>query len=142
MTKEEWKALEMELQFNYGRAKLLIDGFEVSFQVTQDKMRLVICVYVNGWMKGEWLVKKTEEATRFCRPVTFSVYKPSDIKKLTAGMSKASIKQWMPDLSKKLVHYTSYWLSFGALKRHLIANNKVIEVVRIGPDERVFEEVS
>lgn len=139
MTKDEWKALEMELSFAYGNAKLRIDGFEVNFQVRQDKMRLVICVFVNGWMRGEWLVKKTEEATRFCRPVTHSLYSPAQIKKLTAGMRKSSIKSWMSRLEKKFVIYTSFWLSFSALKRHLIANNKQIELVDPAPVEVLIE---
>lgn len=130
MTKDDWSALEKELQFAYGSAKLLVDGFEVSFQVQQDKMRLVISVYVNGWMKGIWLSQKTEEATRFCRPVTFSLFPPSKVKKITAGLRKSRIKKHFPELEKKGQYYTSHWLSFSALKRHLIANNKSIELVK------------
>ena len=130
MTKDDWSALEEALSHAYGSAKILADGFEVSFQVMQDKMRLVIAPYVNGWMKGEWLQKKTEEATRFYRPVTVSLYSPSQIKKLTKGMSKSRVKTFFPGLDKKHVYYSSQWLSFRSLKSHLIANNKSIALVK------------
>jgi hypothetical protein len=130
MTKDEWTALGEKLSYAYGSAKIVADGFEVSFQTQQDKMRLVIAVYVNGWMKGEWLVNKTEEAIKFCRPVTFRLHRPSDVKKITAGIRKSTIKKLMPDLEKKGMYYTTHWLSFSALKRHLIANNQSITLVK------------
>jgi hypothetical protein len=129
MTRDDWSAIEESLSHAYGSAKVRVDGFEVSFQVLQDKMRLVIAVYVNGWMKGEWLINKTEEATRFCRPCVFALWSPSSKKKLTSGLRKSDIKQIFPDLDKKGTYYLSHWLSFGALKRHLIKNNKSIELV-------------
>lgn len=129
MTKDDWAALEMALGHAYGSAGILADGFEVTFQVRQYKMHLVICLYINGWMKGEWLSKKTEEATRFCRPVSFSLFPPSYVKKLTAGLSKSRVKAIFPDLNKKGEYYLPEWRSFRSLKRHLIANNKSIELV-------------
>ncbi len=93
-------------------------------------MRLVICVFVGGWMKGEWLVNKTEEATRFCRPVQFSIYTPARKKSIAKGLSKSAIKKYFPDLDKKGLYYSAAWLSFSALKRHLIKNNKSIVLVK------------
>lgn len=134
MTKDDWAALEMELSHAYGSAMILADGFEVSFQVLQHKMQLVICPYVNGWMKGEWLSKKTEEAIRFYRPVSVSLYSPSQAKKLTAGLSKSKVKAYFSNLDKKHEYYVSEWLSFRSLKRHLIANNKSLALVKPSAD--------
>lgn len=113
----------------WGNATLQVDGYEIGLQVQQDKMRLVIAVFVNGWMKGEWLINKTEEAKRFCRPCTVALWTPSAKKQLTAGLRKSAIKRYFPDLDKRSIYYLSHWLSFGALKRHLIKNNKSIELV-------------
>lgn len=132
MTKEEWAALGKELGSVFGRAELLIDGYTVNFEVQQLKMRLLIAVYVGGWMRGDWLLKKTEEATRFCRPVQISLYTPSRKKSIAQGFSKTAIKKYFPDIDKKGVYYQSAWLNFSAMKRHLLANNKSISVVRIG----------
>jgi hypothetical protein len=129
MTNEEWAALELKLSHSWGSAKLRVDGFDLAAQVKQDKMRLVIAVYVNGVMKGVWLTQKTEEATRFCRPCTFALWSPSAKKKLTAGLSKSSIKKYFPDLDKKGTYYLPYWLSFSAFRRHLQKFNKSIEMM-------------
>ena len=130
MTDDDWTDLEAKLCHAYGRATLLVDGFTVTLEVHQFKMQLSICVFVNGWMKGEWLTKKTEEATRFCRPVTVALFKPSDVKRLTNGLSKSAAKKMLPDLSKKGQYLTPEWKSFRSLKRHFIANNKSIELVK------------
>ena len=130
MTKDEWAELERELSSMYGNAELTIDGYTVTFQTGLCDRRLVIAVYVNGWMKGEWLVKKTEECKRFFRPVVTSLFKPSDKKRLTKGFNKTMIKKYFPDIDKKGEYYSSHWLSFAPLKRHLIANNKSIVLVK------------
>lgn len=132
MTKEEWAALGKELGSVFGRAELLIDGYTVNFEVQQHKMRLVIAVFVNGWMKGEWLTKKTEECTRFCRPVPVSLYSPKMKKSIAAKFSKRAIKTHFPDFDKKGTYYLPDWRSVTSMKRHLIANNTLISVVRIG----------
>lgn len=137
MNKEEWALLERELSSLYGNAELAIDGYTVTFQTGLCDRRLVIAVYVNGWMKGEWLIKKTEECTRFFRPITVSRYKPSDKKRLIKGFSKAQIKKYFPDIDAKGVYYTSHWLSYAPLKRHLIANNKSIVLVKPSVEKAV-----
>lgn len=139
ITKEQWAALEQELSSVFGTAELAIDGHAVALQVQKDKMRLVISVFVGGWMKGEWLVKKTEEATRFCRPVKVSLFTPARKKSIAKGFSKSAIKKYFPEFDKKGVYYSSAWLSFGAMKRHLIKNNTLISVVRIGLPSPVTE---
>lgn len=132
MTKEEWAALDAELSGLFGRAQLSIDGHAVTFEVQRHKMRLVISVFVGGWMKGDWLVKKTEECTRFCRPVQFSLYTPSRKKSIAKSFSKTAIKKHFPDFDKKSVYYSSCWLSFAPLKRHLLENNSSISLVQLG----------
>jgi hypothetical protein len=130
MTKDEWALLERELSSLYGSAELTIDGYTVTFQTGLCDRRLVIAVYVNGWMKGEWVVNKTEECKRFCRPVVTNLFKPSERKRLTKGFSKSMIKKYFPNIDKKGEYYSPHWLTFAPLKRHLIANNKSVVLVR------------
>lgn len=139
ITKDQWTALEQELSSVFGRVELAVDGHAVTLEVQKHKMRLVIAVFVGGWMRGEWLSKKTEEATRFCRPVQFSLFSPSRKKSIASGFSKTAIKKHFPDFDKKCVYYSSCWLSFSSMKRHLIKNNTLISVVRIGLTSPVTE---
>ena len=132
MTKDEWAALERELSSVFGRAELAIDGHVLNLEVQQHKMRLHIAVFVGGWMKGEWLTKKTEECTRFCRPVKVGLYSPKMKKSIVGKFSKSAIKKHFPDIDKKGLYYLPSWLSVSAMKRHLIANNKSIALVRLG----------
>lgn len=128
MTPEEWKKVEQALDLPYGRAELLIDGYEVVLTVVQIKRRLEILLYINGWHRGEWLTKDCEERRRFMRPVKYPAWTASQKAKLTKGFTKKQLKVFMPDLDKVLICYHPYWPSFGPLKRHLIAHNKSIEL--------------
>lgn len=130
MIKEDWIELEKRLSYPFGNAKILADGFTVSLQVHQHKMRLVIVPYVNGFIKSAWISTKSEECIRFFRPLKVSLYKPSEIKRLTAGFGKKSVLKHFPGLHEKGTYYTHEWNSFPTLKRHLIANNKSIQLLR------------
>lgn len=129
MTKDDWLAFEYALTQPYGTAALLVDGFKVSFSVSRSGMRLVILTYVNGVFKGEWIVKDCEERRRFYRPSSVSVYSEKERQKLTKGFSKTNVKKYFPNLDRKFFVYHFEWLSVTYLKRHLMANNKSIEVL-------------
>lgn len=137
MTKEDWLELEKSLSYSFGLAHILADGFTVSLQVQQVKMRLVIVPYVNGFLDGVWISTKPEECIRFFRPLKLSLYKPAQIKRLTTAFGKKGVLKHFPGLHEKGAYYTCEWNSFSTLKRHLIANNKSIQLLR-DPVEGVF----
>jgi len=139
MTNEEWAVIERELGSLYGHVELLVDGYELKIRVLQLKMRLVIVCYVNGYLKGEWLIKKSDECIRFFRPIEHSLYSPKQKKILTKGMSARRLKTLVPNFDKKETFYTFEWLSFKPFKRHLLANNKSIVLVSLGG---AYEQVS
>lgn len=131
MTPAEWKQAEGALQGSFGSVKLLVDGYELTLVVQPLKaLRYVIGVYVNGWMKGEWMLHDCEERRRFLRPLHFSAYTPA-MKKSFAKMGKRTLKAANIDLTRKLTQYLPHWSSFGSLKRHLVANNKSIELKEV-----------
>lgn len=130
MTDGQWKLVANRLASLFMPVKLMVDGYELTLEVRQEKaLKFVIVPFVNGWFKGEWLLNQTEEAKRFYRPVKRPVLSPSKKKKLTHGLSKASVKKYFPDLDRTLEYYSGYWPSFAPLKRHLIANNMSIELL-------------
>lgn len=134
MTPESWKKVETALQGSFGRAVLVIDGYTVTLEVRQAKaLRYVIAVFVNGWMKGEWLMKDCEERRRFCCPKQSPLYTPAAKAKLTKGFGKRAIAKYFPDADKKFTWYASAWSSFAALKRHLVKNNQSVELQECFP---------
>lgn len=135
MTKDEWLLVKQQLSTPWGTAQLLVDGYRLTLQVQQRApLKFEIVPYVNGEFKGTWFLKDSEEGKRFLRPVEVRLYKPAQLKKLTKGFSKATIKSVFGDrLDKTTTHREWGWPTFWPLQRHLVANNKVIE--RIEPTD-------
>ncbi len=137
MTPAEWKLVEERLETVFGpEAKLNCDGYEVLLSLCQiNPFKNAICVFVNGWFKGEWLTGESEEGRRFFPQKSAYLHKP----KVRASLGKFSKKmllemgldpeQYNPD--KKYLYRGAYWTSFGAMKHHFIKNNKSIELLPI-----------
>lgn len=133
MTKEDWAQVELELSHPWGRVELVADGYQVTLVLGREKaLKFVIAVYVNGVMKGEWVKGDCEEAKRFLRPMVKRYYSPAKLGEITKGLSKTVAKKFIKEhgLDKTFVRYDLSWPSFGPMKRHFIANNQVIELVR------------
>lgn len=115
----------------YSSVELRCDGYEVALVLVRiSQFKNVIKVYVNGVIKGEWLVNDCEERRRFFRPVKRSVF----TQKQKAAMKKVSKrlrqKAGLPDPDASFTYCVPYWTSFRALKRHLIKHNSNIELIR------------
>ncbi|MDZ4127269.1 MAG: hypothetical protein U1E02_24350 [Hydrogenophaga sp.] len=133
MTKEDWAQAELELSKPWGRVELLIDGYTVSLVVGRMKpLKYCIAVYVNGFMKGEWVKGECEEAKRFLRPMVKRYYSPATVAGITKGLSKTVAQKFIKErgLDKTFTLYDLGWPSFGPMKRHLLANNTSIELVK------------
>lgn len=129
ITKEQWQKVQDALSSPYGQVSLVCDGYRVNLQVSSvGKLKFQIMPYINGWAKGEWLGKDCEERRRFLRPIKARLFNAKQIAAMTKGVTKKAVKQFMPGLDKTFVDYSLGWPSFAALKRHLIANNKVIAI--------------
>lgn len=130
MTKDQWLAVKAALSTPWGVVKLDVDGYELTLQVKQIKpLKFAIVPYVNGEIKGIWLTGDNEEGRRFMRPVKVAVFKPAEKKRMTKGLSKANIKKYFGDIDKTFTVIECLWPSFDPLRRHLIANNKEIELL-------------
>lgn len=68
MTKEEWKEVERNLSSPYGRAKFKIDGYTVDVVVEKESpksLKYVLAVFVDGAIKGKWLVNDCDIRRKF-----------------------------------------------------------------------------
>jgi len=138
MTKDEWLQVQDKLSHPWGSVKLTVDSYALTLQVRQIKpLKYTIMVYVDGEFKGEWMNGEADQAKRFLRPVKSYLYSPAKQKALLKGLSKAQAKIRAEFLcfDKTWCHYEPLWPSFGPLKRHLISNNKSIELAPPTPDE-------
>lgn len=130
MTKDQWLEVKSALSTPFGRVKLKVDGYDLALYVEQVKpLKYSIVPYVNGEFKGEWLSGKFEESKRFMRPVQVAVFKPAEKARMCKGLSKKLIKEFFGDINKTFTSYRWDWPSFDPLRRHLIANNKEIELL-------------
>ncbi len=53
-TKTQWEEVKRKLSSPYGSAYFKCDDYLIHAEIRQNKMKLQIQVYVNGWIKGEW----------------------------------------------------------------------------------------
>ncbi len=125
MTKEEWESTERKLLYPGEGVHLKVDGYDVTLRVMMDKMKLVIAVYVDGYIKAEWIMKDCDIRRRFYQRRKGSLLTAADKKKL--AKERKSVQK---AVQERAVYYTftPYWVSFRSLKRHLVKNNVSIEI--------------
>ena len=129
MTKDEWELVRGKLSVSFGLVDLIVDGYLLHLKVQQTgPLKYEILPYVNGKFEGRWITQKTDECIRFMCPKTVSLYSRADKARITKGLTKRQVKDFFPDLDKTGTYYQWGWASFTSLKRHLLANNKSIEL--------------
>lgn len=128
MTKEEWTKVETALGSIYGRAELLIDGYNIVVVCVPEKpLHQILAVYVNGKINMKWCLEDCEERRRFCFRSKKSLL--SQKEKAELKRKKKSIRD---EVEKRMMIYTysPFWNSFRTLKSHFLKNNSSIELVR------------
>ena len=139
MSKDEWLQVQNKLSQPYGTVRLTVDGYALALRVYQVKpLKYVIMVFVNGMFKSEWMNGEADECKRFFRPIKRPLYSPAKKKAALKGLNKSALKiirDEFPDLDKTFTFFDPRWPSFDPLKRHLIANNKSIELAPPTPLE-------
>lgn len=136
MTTEEWKKVEAELNSLFRGVELKCDEYEVIYKVTRtDTFKFTIMTYIKdeGEYKfcGSWLTNKEEKVKKLCRRKTMSYYSTKTKKHYIEIFGKREAKKRI-DFDEKLEYYTPYWTNFNSLKKHLLKNNKSIELVKTG----------
>ena len=128
MTDEEWKEVEQAVEPPYGRAELIIDGYEISIACVRWKsLSYHLVVYVNGCIKGAWLLNDCEERRRFMRKykrcyLTEKQRKSKQFRKLPEDLKQRAVE------INTITQYYFDFPSFKSLKSQLIRNNKSIEM--------------
>jgi hypothetical protein len=151
ITPADWSRMKANLSGLFGSEELLCDGYKLTIVRSQNKNRLGLNIYVDGVWKGKWMTEDCEERRRFHREIVKRLYSKADIEKMAKGLSKrelAALKK-QPGLDRTYTIYSPCWTSFDALRRHLVKNNKDIQVKFIAwvvvtgagtDDERIVSE--
>lgn len=143
MTKDDWAAVEQALMYPYGSAELICDGYKLRLMTVLDKpLKLAITWYVDGHFKGEFLKADSEIGKRFACPHVLHAYSSSEKKKIIKNFGKREAAKYFPRLDATHTYRSWSWSSFGALKRHLIANNQVISLAADDAPTSLTSEVS
>lgn len=134
ITKEQWVAIEFELSHPHGLVKLDCDGYQVSLQVEMaKKLKYEIAVYVNGFVRGAWLMGDSEEGRRFLPTTERFVHSAghrAEMIKIYGG--RRCKKNDLERINKKFSIRRFSWTSFTLLRRHYLKNNKIVSLVGIG----------
>ena len=130
ITNAQWDQIEKKLGSLYNRVTLRCDGYKVSLGLRQiSTYKNAITVYVDGNLKGAWLLSKndSEERRRFFPLYKKSIRTQKEQRRAIRifGKNEASDRGYF----KQFEHTQPYWSSFRSLKRHFIANNKSIELI-------------
>jgi len=118
---DKWQQLEAQLGGVFGDAAATADGHELRFVKRLDGERLVIQVYVDGWIKGEWSKaddqgKPAHPEGRFWRPYRSRAWKLKQYAQLKRAFGKRKADQMT---ALKTVAYLPSWNSPRTLVRHL-----------------------
>lgn len=133
MTKEEWKRAEDALKSVLSPVYLKVDEYDVALVLERVSVyKNMIMVYIGGQFQGKWLTEDCEERRRFFQKKVHSLLNAKQ-KAAFKKMSKKSQKEFAGKYHNfEYESYSPQWTSFGALKKHLIANNGNIELIKIG----------
>ena len=133
MNREDWKKIEDRLRFPGARASLRVDARDVVLEVRTDKMKMVIAVYVDGWMKGEWVDAKNpypEQAYMRRHERYLWSNKQRDVAaKWAKRYGKRDARARFGDMDKKIVFFLPYFPSVRAVRTHYEKTFKSIELV-------------
>lgn len=134
MTKEDWAEAQAKTLCMFGRCELLVDGYHITLRMEPKTMyKNEIALYIDGKFEWKWCTEDCEIRRRFCRPVIGSAIrtqKQRDMLKKLTKKDQAAAKERM-----RFTYYLPYWNSFTALKRHFIANNHSLALVKDGESD-------
>lgn len=134
LTAEQWQEVEKRLSMQWGSIKLRCDGHEVFAVVKSDKMKLVIVLYIDGWMKGEWLKDESEIGVKFFDKKTKYL---SNRKERADALKNMNNKRLASDLRSffkriyeaKYSYFSPVWTSAKSFCRHIRKTCTTIELM-------------
>lgn len=133
LSKADWAAVEKELSVPYGGVKLLADGHAISLNVVPiKKLRFSIGVYIDGWIKGEWMKVDSEIGAKFWHPCKMQLFSARDFAEMRRKFGKRYENEMRKKHPPKLCLYSPHWPSVTAFRRHIAKTCRDIRLVSVG----------
>ncbi|MCE7915393.1 MAG: hypothetical protein DYH15_12135 [Nitrosomonas sp. PRO4] len=134
ITKEQWQEIEKTLSFPYAIVKLQCDGHDVSAVVEIHKSRLVIDVYVDGFVKGEWFNDESEIGNKFYPRVTKYLLKPLERKEALKNACNKRLGKDLRDYfrkeyDKKFSYLVPHFTNAKSFCRHIRKTCQSVEFI-------------
>ena len=113
------------MSYQLSRVKLKCDGYEVSAVVEQLRMKLVVGIYINGYMRGKWLNDiNCEESVKFFRRVKGYLVKGKKRTDLLHEINKRGVchltkKYYQELLDDHYFYVKPYWPNAKSFFRHI-----------------------
>lgn len=138
LQKDQAVAVIDALRFYPGRVELECDGYNIVASIQQRAgLKLEIMVYVNGFVKGEWLTKRTPECTKFYRPVSGYLHKKKERDEAAKWLKKRGLSNeykdyWRKVAEAKFDYYVPIFSSAAGLLRHINKTCQSIKLISTG----------
>lgn len=128
LSKQQIEAAAQELNTG-NHLRLNCDGYDITLRIERLKMRLVIGIYVNNKLKGEWLTQPENHVeSKFFRSSFKSFYSGAEKVRLIKIWGKREVKRAIPNLDAKLEFKVPYFTTVLSALKHL---NKVSDSITI-----------
>ena len=131
LSKVEIGEITEKLEQQHDPVTLDCDGYLVTATLMRiTKLKLGIRVYVNGWMRSEWLDPKRdhEEGRRFYRLAIKRLATAGDLKLFASVYGKRS-KKYREAAARTFSFRASHWTSATSMLRHFRANNASVRLL-------------
>lgn len=130
---EKIAEIERELRLAHGYVYLQCDDYRVCVRVEPFKTRTyVLSVYVDGWIRGEWLKDDCEHRRRFMCPKSIALYAKKRQAEIVKTFGKRQAAKHFPRLHERHEYWVPYWTSARSMLRHFCANNQKVTVLSVG----------
>lgn len=130
MTKEEWNKVKDWWGTGHGSVKMRIDDHQIDLHNNIDKKKMIVevCLYIDGYMKMEYLDKESEIGNLFYQRVKKPLFSSRVIKERIKIFGKRD-----KYAQQKYHEYNAYsWRSFTAFKKHITTRNTEIRLISCG----------
>ena len=131
LTKEQKDFILKRLNSQWYPVKLECDGYIVHLKLERvQDLKLAVEVYVNSFVKGEWLVHPDKHVESKFFPSRFVyVISPAKKKQAIKRLGKKRAYEFYPDLDKKIEYKGTHFSSGKTALNHLIKVSGSIELI-------------
>lgn len=131
LSKEQKEFILKTLDSQFQMVYLMCDGYEVSLQLERvQNLKLAIGIYVNGWMKGDWLLHPADHPESKFLPIrSKALWKPKQKQEIIKTFGKRQAYKNFPSLDEKIEMKGSHFSSGRAALNHLIKVSDSIELL-------------